>query len=310
MSPVTIDLSDEVRAALADGGAVVALESTIISHGFPHPENLALAGALEDEVRAAGAVPATIAIIDGRLTAGLDTAALERLALGPAVKCTTRDLAPVMAAGGLGATTVAATAWVAAHLGIAVFATGGIGGVHRTAPGEAAFDVSADLLELARTPVAVISAGAKSILDLPATLEVLESYGVPVIGYRTDDFPAFHARSSGLPVPHRADDVAGLARIVACHRDLGIGSAMLVCNPPPEEIAFAREDMEAMVGDALAAASAAGISGPASTPFLLAHLHHLSGGRTSVVNRGLAISNAALGAQLAVALAGLASGKE
>lgn len=296
-----IVFSSAVRAALDDGRPVVALESTIIAHGFPHPENLAVGRALEAAVAEAGAVPATIAVLDGEIRAGLTDGELERLASADVAKCSVRDLPAICAHGRDGATTVAATLRVAAAAGIKVFATGGIGGVHRTAGGPA--DVSADLPELARSHAAVVSAGAKSILDLPATAEQLETYGIPVIGYRCDEFPAFHCRDSGLALAHRADTPADLAAIVAAHRDLGLPGAVLVCNPPPEEVAMGSDEIEALVGQAIRAAEAAGLTGPRVTPFLLAEINRLSGGRTERVNRALAVSNASLGASLAAALA-------
>ncbi len=291
----------EVEDALRRGGAVVALESTIIAHGFPYPDNLALAEEMEAAVRGAGAVPATIAVIGGRFCIGLAERERQYLAAGEGIaKCSTRDLGVVSARGGDGATTVAATSRLAWMAGINVFATGGIGGVHPPVPG-APPDVSADLLELSRTPVTVVCSGAKSILDLPATLEVLESLGVPVIGYRTDRFPAFHAVDSGLDVPHRADSVTALAEIVHRHRALTLPGGVLVANPPPADLAIDRMGMEAMVAAALDEAADRGIAGPALTPFLLAALDRISDGRTGRVNRGLALANAKLAAEIAVA---------
>jgi len=294
-------LSEEVASALAEHRPVVALESTIIAHGFPAPDNLAVGQALEAAVRSRGGVPATIAILDGIIRVGLDDDALARVAEGPCEKCSVRDLAVVSAAGGDGATTVAATLVIAARAGIGVFATGGIGGVHRGA--ERSFDISADLTELSRTPGAVVCAGAKSILDLPATLEMLETLGVPVLGYRVDTFPAFHARSSGLPLKHRIDDVAAMAATIKAHRTFGLPGAVLVCNPPPASAALGSDALEALVTAAQAEATAAGITGPALTPYLLAALDRLSAGKTRIVNRALAIANAELGADLAGQLA-------
>ena len=300
--PALTDVAEEVADALDAGRAVVALESTIIAHGFPRPQNLDLAQALEGEVRRAGAVPATIAVLDGVVRIGLDARGLARIASDEGVqKCSLRDLGPVLAAGGAGATTVAATAHLAAAAGIPVFATGGIGGVH---PGNAGPpDISADLVTLARTPIAVVCAGAKSILDVPATLEALETLSVPVIGYRCRRFPGFHSADTDHDVPHRADDVDELAGIVAAHRALELPGAVLVCNPPPEAVAMPREELDALIGAAQAEARAEGISGPGLTPFLLAALERLSDGRTSAVNRALALANAALAGALAVALA-------
>jgi pseudouridine-5'-phosphate glycosidase len=292
----------EVKMALDAGNPVVALESTIIAHGFPRPDNLDVGLALETAVREAGAVPATIALIGGEVHIGLEEAQIERLALsGDVAKCSLRDLGYVSAQGRNGATTVAATVRLAAMAGIRVFATGGIGGVH---PGAgSSFDISADLQELGRAPVAVVCAGAKSILDLPATLEVLETAGVPVIGFRCDEFPAFHCRSSGLPLPCRTDSPQELALIAKRHWELGLESAVLVCNPPPQDVAFAPDELADLVARAQRQAQLAGIGGGALTPYLLEALNQLSGGRTRVVNRALALSNATVGAQLAVALA-------
>lgn len=230
--PELLDVAPEVAQALAGGRAVVALESTIISHGMPYPDNLRTARAVEGVVRAAGAVPATVAVVGGRLRVGLDDAALERLAGDPDVaKASRRDLPALVARGATAGTTVAATMYLAHLAGIAVFATGGIGGVHRGA--EHTFDISADLDELACTPVTVVCAGAKSILDLPKTLEVLETGGVPVVGVGTDEFPAFFTRTSGLPVDHRVDTAVELAALVAAHRRLGMRGGILVANPIP-----------------------------------------------------------------------------
>ncbi len=299
-----MQFNDEVRQARSDGHAVVALESTIIAHGFPRPDNRALADRLEEAVRDNGAVPATIAVIGGRVCVGLTPGQLDLIADRDDIeKCSLRDLAAVCAQGGHGATTVSATARLAAAAGIKVFATGGIGGVHPGA-GES-FDVSADLIELGKTSVAVVCAGAKSILDLPATLEVLETYGVPVVGYRCDEFPAFHSRSSGLALRHSGQTPDDLAAIIRAHAGLGLDSGVLICNPPPESVAMPRPELDALVADALRAARADGIQGAALTPYLLAKLNDLSGGRTRVINRALAESNAALGARIAAALSNM-----
>ena len=293
--------SPEVAAARKAGKPIVALESTIIAHGLPRPRNLETALRLEAEVREAGAVPATIAVTGGRLRIGLDAAQLEELAgLDDVLKVSRRDLAACLATGRTGATTVAAT-MVAAHLaGIRVFATGGIGGVHRGA--ERDFDVSADLEELARTPVAVVCAGAKSILDPPKTLEVLETKGVPVIGYRTDEFPAFYCRASGLPVSQRLDSAAAIASLVDLQRRLGLAGGVLVANPIPEDAALSEDLVEGAIAEALAVAAAAGIGGKAITPFLLARIVELTGGRSVEANVALALSNARLAAGIATAL--------
>jgi pseudouridine-5'-phosphate glycosidase len=255
-------------------------------------------------VRAAGAVPAGVALLDGRIRIGLAEGELERLAREPAAKCGARDLAGCLAGGGNAGTTVSATARLAALCGIRVFATGGIGGVHRRPPDqpEAPADVSADLPELARSPVAVICAGAKSILDLPATLEMLETLGVPVLGAGTDCFPAFYAADSGLSVAQRLDAVGALAAAAQAHWALG-GAGLLVCQPPPEADALAAAELETMTGEALVRAVREGVRGGAVTPFVLAELRRLSGGRTLAVNRSLVTANAALGGRLAVALA-------
>ncbi len=297
-----LEMAPEVRAALEAGRPVVALESTIIAHGFPRPANRAVASALEGAVREQGAVPATVALIGGAVRVGLRAAELDRIAGTDAAKCSLRDMAVLSAAGVDGATTVAATLRVAAAAGIPVFATGGIGGVHPGTGGPP--DVSADLFELARSRTAVVSAGAKSILDLPATLEALESLGVPVIGFGCDEFPAFHTAESGLPLAHRADDVAGLADIVRAHGELDLPGAVLVCNPPPADLAMARDELDRLIASARRAAAAQGIAGPALTPFLLAELNCLSDGRTERLNRALAVANAALAADLAVELSG------
>ena len=297
-----LELADEVAHALAAGRAVVALESTIISHGLPQPVNLQTARAVEAAVRAGGAVPATVAVLDGRLRVGLDDAALERLARrSGVVKASRRDLAAVLVSGATAGTTVAATMHVAHLAGIGVFATGGIGGVHRGA--DQSFDVSADLPELGRTPVAVVCAGAKSILDVPKTLEVLETHGVLVVGYRTGEFPGFFSAASGHPVGHRVDSVEDLVAVVAAHRQLGQPGAVLVGNPVPEPAAVPAAEVDGYLDRALAEADRAGIRGQDVTPFLLARIDELSRGRSLAANVALVRSNAALAASLAVGLA-------
>ncbi|MBI3507858.1 MAG: pseudouridine-5'-phosphate glycosidase [Proteobacteria bacterium] len=296
-------LSPEVAAALAGRRPVVALESTIVAHGMPWPRNLETAHALEGEVRGQGAVPSTIAVLDGVLRVGLDAAGLERLATDKKIaKASRRDLAALVARRESGATTVSATMLIAAMAGISVFATGGIGGVHRGA--ESTMDVSADLYELARTPVAVVCAGAKSILDIPKTLELLESLGVPVVGYRTDDFPAFYARSSGRPVDRRCDTPDDLARILAAQLRLKLGG-MLVANPVPPEHALDGAEMERIIAEATRTAAAEGIGGHALTPYLLARLNTATGGASLAANVALARNNARLAGEIAVALARL-----
>jgi pseudouridine-5'-phosphate glycosidase len=292
----------EVAEALAAGRAVVALESTIITHGMPFPQNLETAQGVEAVVRAGGAVPATIAILDGHIAVGLGAAELARIAeAGPtAAKASRRDLAVLLAAGRLAGTTVATTMMAAAMAGVRVFATGGIGGVHRGA--ETSFDVSADLRELGRTPVAVVCAGAKSILDIPKTLEVLETEGVPVIGYRTDVFPAFFSRDGGSAVPHRLDEAAAIARAAALHWRLG-GGGVLVANPIPEADALPAAAIDAEIARAVADAAAAGVAGKDVTPFLLARVNALTAGRSLAANIALVRNNAALAAAVAGALA-------
>jgi pseudouridine-5'-phosphate glycosidase len=293
--------SDEVAAARARGGPVVALESSIIVQGFPRPDNLELGVALAAAVRAGGATPAILAVLDGQIHVGLSAADLERLATRDGItKAAARDLGPLIARGGSGATTVAASLAIARAAGILVFATGGIGGVHPNHGGPP--DISADLVALSSTPVLVVSAGAKSFLDLPATLEALDSLGVPVVGFGTDIFPAFFTADSGLPVPARLDHVAQVARAFAVHCGLGLRSAMLVANPPPAATALDREQMDALVAQAGEEARRSGITGPGLTPYLLASLDRLSGGRTRVANRALALANAELAARIAVAL--------
>jgi pseudouridine-5'-phosphate glycosidase len=295
-------LTGEVRDALAHGGAVVALETTIISHGMPYPQNIETARSLEAIVRSNGATPATIGLIDGAVCVGLDDGQLERLASEPGVaKVSRRDFAAVLAAGATGATTVAATMIAAAMAGVHVFATGGIGGVHRG--GEQSMDISADLPELAHTPVAVVCAGAKSILDIGRTLEYLETHGVPVLGYRTDAFPSFYARTSGYGVDRRVETPEQIAAILAWKRRLGLGGGTLIANPVPEADALPFDEMERVIGQALELANEGGVRGKDITPFLLATITRLTDGRSLKTNIALVRSNAALAAQVAAALA-------
>ena len=300
-----LHVTPEVADALAQGGPVVALESTIVTHGMPYPDNLTTAQGVEQVVREAGAVPATIAVLDGELCVGLDDAALERLAAGAGsaaiAKASRRDLPALMAAGASAGTTVAATMFLAHRAGIPIFATGGIGGVHRGA--EHTFDVSADLDELGSTPVAVVCAGAKSILDLPKTLEMLETYGVPVIGVGTDEFPAFFTRSSGLPVDHRVEGASDLAAVLREHARLGMRGGVLVVNPIPEADALDPADIDARIAEAIADAEREGISRKEVTPYLLARINDLTGGRSLVANIALIRHNARLAALTAVELA-------
>jgi pseudouridine-5'-phosphate glycosidase len=294
-----------VSAALDEGRPVVALESTLISHGLPYPQNLEVARALEDEVRAGGAVPATIGVAAGVPTIGLESADLARFATsgGRVRKLSRRDLAAAIAQAADGATTVAATMALAAAAGIAVFATGGIGGVHRGA--ELSWDVSADLTELARTPVLVVCAGAKAILDLPATLEYLETLGVPLVGLGTDEFPAFYSRSSGLLLPASADSPAAVAQIWHAqrqHATIAAPGGMLLCIPPPAQVALERAEVESAIGRALARAAAAAVRGPAVTPFLLAAMAEETQGESIATNIALLRQNARVAAQVASAM--------
>lgn len=302
---MTVVVSPEVAGALAAGGAVVALESTIITHGMPFPQNLATARAVEAVVREHGAVPATIAVLDGRPCVGLGDADLDRLAraatTGEVAKASRRDLPALVARGATAGTTVAATMYLAHLAGVRIFATGGIGGVHRGA--ESTFDVSADLDELGSTPVAVVCAGAKSILDLPKTLEVLETRGVPVVGFGTDEFPAFFSRTSGLPVDHRVESPEELAALLAAHHDLGLRGGVLVANPIPEADALPAEEIDARIDEAVADAERAGVTRKEVTPYLLARINELTGGRSLVANIALVKNNAAVAARTAVALA-------
>lgn len=300
--PTTLLPTPEIADALATGRPVVALESTVISHGMPYPRNLETARALEAEVRAAGAVPATIAVMDGRIRVGLDDEAMERLATagGKARKLSRRDLPIALATGALGATTVAATMIGARLAGISVFATGGIGGVHRGA--ETSFDISADLDELARTSVCVVCAGAKSILDLPKTLELLETSGVPVLGFGTEEFPAFYSRRSGLSVDHRCDTVQEVAEILRTKWRLGLEGGVLLANPIPAADELDADAMEAAVARALADADARRIKGKDITPYLLAALEAITGGRSLTANIALIRNNARVAAGVAAAL--------
>lgn len=300
-TPLPLTFSPEVAEASAAGAPIVALESTIITHGMPFPQNLETARRVEDTVRAAGAVPATIAVMGGAIHAGLDAATLETLSRTPnALKLSRADLAACLASGRTGATTVAAT-MICAHLaGIEVFATGGIGGVHRGA-GDS-FDISADLHELAQTPVTVVAAGAKAILDLPKTLEVLETLGVPVIAYGQDEFPAFWSRSSGLPAPLRMDSAAEIAAAHALKARLGLKGGQLVANPIPEADELPRAVILPHIEAALAEADAKAIAAKAVTPFLLQRIFELTGGRSLDANIALVLNNARLAAGIARAL--------
>jgi pseudouridine-5'-phosphate glycosidase len=295
-------LSDEVFEAMDTGQAVVALESTVIAHGLPYPTNLETARQMQAIVRRHGAAPATIALLGGQLRVGLTDGELEHLGTAEGIrKASCRDLPIVVAQHGDGATTVAATATIAAWAGIEVFATGGIGGVHRNAP----FDVSNDLPTLASVPVTVVCAGAKSILDLPATLEWLETAGVPVVGYGTDDFPAFYTRHSGLGVDARVETASEAAAIIDARRQLGLPGGTLITVPVPVEAELAADRLEPAIAFALQAAHAQGIDGSASTPFLLEWIAQETEGASLKANVALLENNAAVAAQIAVALKGL-----
>ena len=302
---------------------LLALESTLISHGLPYPHNLETARRLESIARGHGAEPRTVAVVDGQPRAGLTDAELELLARSPGVrKLSRRDLPIAVARGWTGATTVASTAWIAARHGIRVFSTGGIGGVHRRGNDErgmmndegpipdsslathhSSFDISADLPELSQTPVAVVCAGAKAILDLPATLEWLETWGVPVVGYGTDEFPAFYTRRSGLPVDVRVDTPQEAAAIVRAKHELGLPGGVLICVPVPEAYELPAAEAEAAIEQALAEAAAQGVRGKDITPFLLARIVDLTGERSLWANLALLENNVRVGAQIAAALA-------
>ncbi|MDQ7821439.1 MAG: pseudouridine-5'-phosphate glycosidase [Candidatus Eremiobacteraeota bacterium] len=296
-----------VAEALREGAPVVALESTIISHGMPYPHNVATARAVEEEVRRGGAHPATIAIIGGMICVGLSDEQLEFLAACREVsKASRRDIAILVSRGGHGSTTVSATMCCAAMAGISLFVTGGIGGVHRGAA--MSFDISADLTELSLTPVAVVCAGAKSILDLPLTLERLETLGVPVIGFGTDEFPSFYSRTSGLPVDCRADTAEEAARIIKTQWDLGLRGGIVIANPIPPEHEIPFGELQDATEKALIEASQGGVKGKQLTPYLLERLHALTGGRSLEANKALILHNAAVGSAVACALSRLRKG--
>lgn len=301
-----LKLSPQVELALKTRKGVVALESTLLAHGMPAHRRLDVAARMNQEVESQGAVPAVIAVLDGVIHVGLSHVELERLCTATTVhKCSERELAVALATGGIHATTVSSTMWAARQAGIHVFATGGIGGVHRGA--ETTFDESQDLHALGQHPVAVISAGAKAILDLPRTLERLETLGVLVVGYQCKNLPAFYVRDSGLPLDVSTDSMTTLARM--CHARFGLlkQGGMLVCNPVPAENALDETLMNASLDDALAQAAAKGIQGKALTPFLLAAMERITHGKSVETNLALACHNAKVGAQLAVELAGLTS---
>lgn len=302
--PPDIQIDPAIATALAAGAPVVALESTIITHGMPYPANLETARGVEQVVRDNGALPATIAVIDGVARIGLSPGQLDDLAgRRHAAKASRRDLSAIVARRGTAGTTVAATMFLAARAGIAIFATGGVGGVHRGA--EETFDVSADLLELGRSRVAVVCAGAKSILDIPKTLEVLETQGVAVIGYGSHTFPAFYCADSGETVEHRCDTPGDLAAVLAAHRRMDLPGGLLIANPLPPEHALPKPEMDAIIAEAVADARARGIGGKSETPFLLARVVELTEGRSLTANIALIRNNAALAARVAVELARL-----
>ena len=296
-----MDITDEIRQAVAEGKPVVALESTILSHGMPYPQNLEFAREVEKTIRAEGAVPATMAVIDGRLKAGLTEEELVRMCEAKGVlKVSRRDLPIVVAKKLTGATTVATTMILADLAGIRVFATGGIGGVHRG--GEVTMDISADLQELAHTPVAVVCAGAKMILDIGRTLEYLETMGVPVLGLGTEDFPAFYCRKSGYRVDARVDSPAEAAAVLKAKWDLGLAGGLLIGNPVPEAYAMDFDEMSAVIGRVLKKAEEAGVKGKDITPFMLAHIVEETGGESLATNIQLAFNNARAAAKIAVEL--------
>ena len=294
-----ISIHPEVKEALASGKPVVALESTIIAHGMPYPENIKTAQALEDIVRAEGAIPATIAILNGKIKIGLTREELELLGTDKNVaKVSRRDLPIIIAKGGHGATTVAGTMFLANLVGIKIFATGGIGGVHRG--GEKSFDISADLTELELTNIAVVCAGAKAILDLPLTLEKLETLGVPVLGYQTEEFPAFYSQKSGLKVDQRVDTPEEFARLLKTKWDLGLNGGVLITNPIPAENEIPNEQISGTIEAALKDAAARHLRGKAITPFLLDEVNVMTGGRSLQANIALVKNNAKLAAQIAI----------
>ncbi len=296
-----LTFTDEVREALDSGKPIVALETTIISHGMPYPQNIEMARTVERIIREQGAVPATIGIMDGRVKIGLNEQELEAFATSnPVEKVSRRDFAYLLSSGKIGATTVAATMIGAALAGIEVFATGGIGGVHRE--GETTMDVSADLTELAQTNVAVVCAGAKSILDIGRTLEYLETHGVPVIGYKTDEFPSFYARESGYGVDFRLDEPAQVADVLNKKWQLGLQGGAIIANPVPAESALQHAEIEGVIQQALNDAKEQNITGKKVTPFLLARIKELTAGRSLETNIALVYHNAKVAAQIAVAL--------
>ncbi|MFY0310818.1 pseudouridine-5'-phosphate glycosidase [Leisingera sp. D0M16] len=295
---IDIQYSSEVQAAKAEGRAIVALESTIITHGMPYPQNVEVAAQVEQDIRDAGAVPATMAVIDGVLHVGLEPDQLQSLGRATGVaKISRADMPACIATGGTGATTVAATMIAARLAGISIFATGGIGGVHKGA--ETTFDISADLMELAQTPVTVVAAGAKAILDLPKTLEVLETQGVPVIAYGQDSFPAFWSAQSDLKAPLRMDEPAQIARAHATRQAMGLPGGQLVANPIPADAQIAAEELAPVIAQAQSEADTQGVAGKDVTPFLLRRIFELTEGRSLTANIALVRNNARLAAKIA-----------
>ena len=295
---MTYLLSQEVKEALKNNSPVVALESTIITHGMPYPENVAMARSVEDDIRAAGATPATIAVLNGQLHVGLNADQIEALSTATApLKLSRADMALAMVGGKTGGTTVAGTMIAASLAGISVFATGGIGGVHRGA--ELSFDISADLQELAQTPVTVVAAGAKAILDLPKTLEVLETFGVPVIAYGQDELPAFWSRNSGLKAPLRLDHPEEIAKAHHMRAQLGLSGGQLIANPIPKEDEIPRDVLTPLIEKAIRAAEAKAITAKEVTPFLLKTILDLTNGKSLVANKALVRNNARLAAEIA-----------
>jgi len=301
-----LQIHPEVQRALAEGGAIVALESTITTHGLPRPDNLAAARSAESAVREAGAIPATVATLDGRIRVGLSDVELEALSEARDIpKVSRQNLAGVLAHDGWGGTTVSATMIAAALAGIDIFATGGIGGVHRG--GESSMDISADLAELGRTPVTVVCAGPKSILDVGRTLEALETRGVPVVGWGSDVVAGFYSRSSGHAAPLRVDDATGAAKLIDNQRRLGLDTGVLITVPLPAHIALPADEVDAAVAQAEADAEAAGIHGPASTPFVLGRVAEITEGRSVRANLEIIRRDAAVAGQIAIALAAIRS---
>jgi pseudouridine-5'-phosphate glycosidase len=298
--PKYYSLSPEIIQARTNGVPVVALETTVLTHGLPNPENIELALGMEREIRSLGAIPAAIGILNGKIHVGMDEEKLRVLVAEENLrKISRRDFAPAIVNNESGGTTVAGTLIAAHKVGIRVFATGGIGGVHRDAP----FDVSADLPELSRIPLVVVCAGAKAILDLPATLEYLETAGVPVLGYKTDEFPAFYSVQSGYPVSARVDSVVEIAEIAQVHWALGLESAILVVAPPPQEVALPLEDITTVIEQALSEAKQEQVRGQEVTPFLLSRVSDLTGKASLIANLGLLRKNAQIAARIAVAMA-------